>query len=158
MWVTSQSPDASFDSCQVSNCGKNTKVKNLLEANITFRKSQSSTLRLLFPDTGNPEYLMVIHTWKRCPMASETMAIAESADAGHFVALMTKDIFELKTAPRVFCKTDTAQKMKFSIKDFFIKCDKIRRFQRIWANLLKKSLMENLFFMCSDITNHRKNI
>ena len=39
-------------------------------------------------------------------MASETMALAESPDAGHFVALMTKEIFGLKTAPRVFCKTD----------------------------------------------------
>ena len=39
-------------------------------------------------------------------MASETVALAESADAGHFVALMTKEIFGLKTAPRVFCITD----------------------------------------------------
>ena len=37
----------------------------------------------------------------------------------------------------------TAQKMKFSIIDFFSKCDKIRR---IWSHLLKKSLMENLIF------------
>ena len=41
---------------------------------------------------------------------------------------------------------DTAQKMKFSIKDFFSKCDQIRSFLRIWSNLLKKSLMENLIF------------
>ena len=32
-----------------------------------------------------------------------------------------------------------AQKMKFSIKDFFSKCDQIRRFLRIWSYLLKKS-------------------
>ena len=32
---------------------------------------------------------------------------------------------------------NTAQKMKFSIKDFFL---------RIWSHLLKKSLMENLIF------------
>ena len=37
----------------------------------------------------------------------------------------------------------TAQKMKFSIKDFFSKCDQIRGKLRIWSNLLKKSLMEN---------------
>ena len=35
--------------------------------------------------------------------------------------------------------TDTAQKMKFSINDFFIKCDQIRRKLRIWSHLLKKS-------------------
>ena len=40
----------------------------------------------------------------------------------------------------------TAQKMKFSIKDFFYKCDEIRRKPRIWSHLLKKSLMENSIF------------
>ena len=42
--------------------------------------------------------------------------------------------------------TGTAQKMKFSIKDFFSKCDQICRKLRIWSHLLKKSLMENLIF------------
>ena len=42
--------------------------------------------------------------------------------------------------------TSTAQKMKFSIKDFLSKCDQIRRFLRIWSHLLKKSLMENFIF------------
>ena len=32
--------------------------------------------------------------------------------------------------------------MKFSIKDFFSKCDQICRFLRIWSHLLKKSLMD----------------
>ena len=40
----------------------------------------------------------------------------------------------------------TAQKMKFSIKDFFSKCDQIRRKLPIWSHLLKKSLMENFIF------------
>ena len=43
---------------------------------------------------------------------------------------------------------DTAQKMKFSIKDLFSKCDQIRRFLWIWSHLLKKSLMEN-FILCA---------
>ena len=37
-----------------------------------------------------------------------------------------------------------AQKMKFSNKDFFSKCDQIRRKLPIWS--LKKSLMENFIF------------
>ena len=41
---------------------------------------------------------------------------------------------------------DTAQKMKFSINDFFSKCDQIRSFLRIWSHLLKKYLMENFIF------------
>ena len=44
--------------------------------------------------------------------------------------------------------TSTAQKMKFSIKDFFSKCNQIRRKLRIWSHSLKKSLMEN-FTVCA---------
>ena len=40
------------------------------------------------------------------------------------------------------------QKVKFSITDFFSKCDQIRRKLRIWSHLLKKSLMGNFIF-CS---------
>ena len=36
--------------------------------------------------------------------------------------------------------------MKFSIKDLFSKCDKIRSFLRIWSHILKKHLMENFIF------------
>ena len=36
--------------------------------------------------------------------------------------------------------------MKFSIKDFFSKCDQIRSFLRIWSHLLKKYFMENFIF------------
>ena len=46
------------------------------------------------------------------------------------------------------CTFDTAQKMKFFIKDFFSKCDQIRRKLKIWSHLLKKSLMGNFIF-CS---------
>ena len=42
--------------------------------------------------------------------------------------------------------TFTVQKMKFSIKDFFSKCEQIRRKLRIWSHLLKKYLMENFIF------------
>ena len=38
------------------------------------------------------------------------------------------------------------KKTKFYIKDFFSKCDQIRRKLRIWSHLLKKSLMENFVF------------
>ena len=49
----------------------------------------------------------------------------------------------------------TAQKMKFSIKDFFSKYDQICRKLRIWSHLLKKSLTENFIFcamFCKNIT------
>ena len=49
----------------------------------------------------------------------------------------------------------TAQKMKFSIKDFSSKCDQIRRKLRIWSHLLEKFLMENFIFCavhCANVT------
>ena len=42
--------------------------------------------------------------------------------------------------------TNTAQKIKFSIKYFFNKCDQIPRKLQIWSHLVKKSLMENFIF------------
>ena len=45
-------------------------------------------------------------------------------------------------------ETGTAQKIKFSVKDLFSKCDQIHRKLRIWSYLLKKSLMEN-FIGCA---------
>ena len=52
----------------------------------------------------------------------------------------------------------TTQKMKFSIKDFFNKCDLIRRKQRIWLHLLKKSLMENFVFCAESNYDETINI
>ena len=47
---------------------------------------------------------------------------------------------------KVTTNTVTAEKMKFSIKDFFSKCDQILRDLRIWSYLLKKPLIENFIF------------
>ena len=47
------------------------------------------------------------------------MALLESANAGRFLALMTKEIFRLKTDPRVFCKTDNK-----SLEEH-LKCSKV---------------------------------
>ena len=41
---------------------------------------------------------------------------------------------------------NTAQKMKFSVKNFFSKCDHVRSLLWIWLHLLKKSLTENFIF------------
>ena len=43
--------------------------------------------------------------------------------------------------------------MKFPIKDFFSKCDQIRRKLRIWSHLLKKSVMKNFIFCAVVISN-----
>ena len=46
--------------------------------------------------------------------------------------------------------TITAQKMKLSMKDFFSKCNQIRRKLRIWSHLLKKSSTEKFIFLCNE--------
>ena len=43
--------------------------------------------------------------------------------------------------------------MKISIKDFFSKCDQIRRKLPIWSHLLKKFVMENFIF-CAVLSVH----
>ena len=50
----------------------------------------------------------------------------------------------LKSLPQGLT-TDTAQKMKFSINDFFSKC---AQKLRVWSRLLNQSLIEN-FILCT---------
>ena len=38
-------------------------------------------------------------------------------------------------------------KMKFSLKDFFSKCDHIRKKKQIWSHLLKKPYWKTSFFV-----------
>ena len=47
----------------------------------------------------------------------------------------------------------TAQKMKFSIKDFSRKYDQTRSFVQIWSHFTKKSLMKNFIFCALFIFN-----
>ena len=46
-------------------------------------------------------------------------------------------------------------KMKFSIKDFFSKCEQNRSLLGIWSHLLKKSLMENFIFCTVKILKYQ---
>ena len=52
----------------------------------------------------------------------------------------------LKKKYLMFYLKFTAQKMKFSINDFFSICDQICSLMRIWSHLLKKYFMENFIF------------
>ena len=71
------------------------------------------------------------------------------------VTLISKNrsLWQAKVGPLDFT---TAQKIKFTIKDFFSKCNQIPRKLWMWSNLLKKSLMENfifcaVFLSCNDL-------
>ena len=54
----------------------------------------------------------------------------------------------------LFIRSVTARKMKFSVRNFFSKCEQICSFLRICSHLLKKFLMENSFF-CIVITRQK---
>ena len=76
------------------------------------------------------------------------------AGMGKTCNLVVATMYRLEAAVRISlanpaCTSNTAQKIKFSIKDFFSKCDQIRSFLRIWSHLLKKSLMEKFLFLYS---------
>ena len=78
--------------------------------------------------------------------------------------MLGKLTYLLKFLQVKFCKdtgTDdrriTAQKMKFSIKDFFSKCDQICSFLRILTHLLKKSLTGNLILCAVHNMFHAKH-
>ena len=55
----------------------------------------------------------------------------------------------------MLASSNTAQKMKFLIKDFSSKCDQVRKKLWIWSHLLKKTLTENFIFYAVKV---RKNI
>ena len=56
-------------------------------------------------------------------------------------------MFLLRTGEsRDILDINTAQNIKFSIKDFFSNCDQIRSFMWNWSHLLKRSFMENFIF------------
>ena len=53
------------------------------------------------------------------------------------------------------CSQMFFKKMRFSIKDFFSKCEQICSSLRIWSHLLKKSSMENFLFCVVDVLQKR---
>ena len=66
----------------------------------------------------------------------------------HWICITGKKILKFDLIKFIWTHF-TAQKLKFFTKDFFSKCDQIRRKLRIWSHLLKKSLMENFIFLGS---------
>ena len=106
-------------------CKKNKKKTTLCNADI-FRT-------LLHQDPGISRTLTY----------SESEAFLEPCYIQNPVAFRTRGIF----------RTLAAQKMKFSINDFFSKCYQIHRKLQIWSHLLKNHLMENFLF-CAVAVKH----
>ena len=96
-------------------------------------------------ETSNMELLLIIFTgWN-------SSTIVTTSQTFHVTRVLDPAVKLIIQKLRYFCAI-TAQKMKFSIKDFFSKCDQSRSFLRIWSHLLKKSLMKTSF-LCSEMFN-----
>ena len=63
-----------------------------------------------------------------------------------FLPVMVTNGYIYASLRSLIVTVNIAQKMKFSINEFFSKCDQILSFLQIWSRLLKKFLMENFFF------------
>ena len=61
---------------------------------------------------------------------------------GGLLFIVEHALLHMLTSPSI-----TTQKMKFSIKDFFSKCEQIHKKMQIWSHLLKKLLMKNFIFV-----------
>ena len=147
LWVTSQTrPDLSYETCVISNVGKNPKVALLFEANKALSKLKKDRVKLQFPDLGVTKNLSVavfsdatyasmedgssqgghivflkgvdnrvvpigwqskrLNRVTKSPLASETLALSEGADAGFLVASLVQEIFNLPSLPLIQCFTD----------------------------------------------------
>ena len=82
-------------------------------------------------------------------IANKKFRLTEYTEPGRTVKLFMiwyASEFKKYDQKNIFSGGFTVRKMKFSIRNFFSKCDQIRRKLRIWSHLLEKSLMENLNF------------
>ena len=88
--------------------------------------------------------------FKKCHIETMTYDKADKVTKKRFESLLFMYQIGLETSMKVSglifdCVHLTAQKMKFSIKNFFSNCDKICRKLQIRSHLLKKSLIKRFF-------------
>ena len=83
----------------------------------------------------------VLYLFHSCFCPSEMV----ETDNLHFLCSVTSDVFVswwdiilgvIPSLMKTFLPLPTAQKIKFSIEDFYCKCNQIRRKLRIWSHLL----------------------
>ena len=149
LWVASQTrPDLSFETCVMTNIGKQSTVRAIHDANKAISKLKSQSIGITFPsvestdgmqvkafsdatyaslDDGSSQggHIIFIEginkksvpiSWQskklnrvtKSPLASETLALAEAADAAYLVAKMVQEIFQLTNTPDIECFTDNA--------------------------------------------------
>ena len=94
-------------------------------------------------ESENPN---VVKTKNGTVMFLSKCALCNSKKSRFIKEQETRGLFRNLMGIKIQILSDTAQKMEFSIKDFFSKCDQIRRKLRTWSHFLEKFLMENFIF------------
>ena len=87
----------------------------------------------------------VINKYYKVPSSNKTV-LRKTYQNSFFAIIYSFSVFYWFFQSYYVLYAVTAQKMKFSIKDIFSKCDQICKKLLICSHLLKKSLMENFFF------------
>ena len=100
--------------------------------------------------------LFPLLSWSHASITRNTRGIFEMEAKKNKLCTFFKEPTPLSNfCDETLLRKYTAQKLKFSIKNFISKCDQIRGKLRIWSHLLKKSIMENFIF-CAVIVNYFK--
>ena len=149
MCVSTQTrPDLSYETCAMTNAGKQATIKVIHDANKAVVKVKAQRVAMKFPSLGDARglkikafsdatyaslvdgssqggYIIFVEgtnkkavavSWQskklnrvtKSPLASETLALAEAADAAFLITKMIQEIFQLESPPPVECYTDNA--------------------------------------------------
>ena len=89
-----------------------------------------------FPEIWKKACVVVVHKKRLKPLKKLSSISLFLIFSKTFQRVIYRSIFNCFQKNKLFTSSTTAQKMKFSIKDFFSKCDQIRSFLRIRSHLL----------------------
>ena len=110
----------------------------MLSIHIFQKQTRRYLQKEIFKNTFDPRVYFLVH------------------ENGNATSLRTENrinIYISRIFGEILKKHTLQQKKKFSMKDFFSKCDQIRSFLRSCSHFLKKSLTENFSF-CAMTTIH----
>ena len=122
------------------------KIAGVQAYNFIERRLQHRCFLLEIPKILGTPILKNIWKKEQLPKAASCLSETKYGYAVHCYTRWNQFYILTMVLPKRYCFVLclTAQKMKFSNKDFFSKCDQICRFLRIWSHVLKKSLIENI--------------
>ena len=98
----------------------------------------------------------------KSPLASETSALADGADAASLISAMVKEVFNLQSQPRIHCKTDNKSLVQTlysskSVSDDRLKVDIARLRQMTQSDEISVSWVRGKYQISDPLTKHTAN-